>query len=353
MKVLFIEGDMSRRGGTERMTSMLSNLLSDTHDIYVMSLHFRNGEIAFPLNEKVHHYILYQENVSHSMLGMIHRLRKFICQHQIERVINVDTGMGIYGVLSAVGTGAKVVTWEHSNFYNNWGSQIFPYLRWFAVKFSNAFVVLTEKDRSNYIAHIKTKTPIEVIPNPVEHRQPCYDIDSKMILSAGMLVPIKGYDTAIEVAKKVFSKRSDWKWVICGEGPEREHLEDLILEAGLEHNVFLPGNTDNMEEIYQRAAIFVMTSKMEGLPMVLLEAKSWGIPIVSFDIMTGPSDIVQDGKNGFLIAIEDVDAMSDKILQLISERDLRKQFSDKSRLELEKFSLERVEERWETVLTSL
>ena len=353
MNILFLEGDMSRRGGTERMTSILSNLLVNTHRVHVMSLHFQGEEIAFPLNPKVAHHVLRCLNDGSNILKAVRELRKFNRVHGIDCIINVDTGMGIYGILAVVGSKTKVITWEHSNFFNNWGSSKFPYLRRFAAKFSDAFVVLTEKDKRNYVDHIRTKVPIVVIPNPVEMHESHYDLNSKTILSAGMLVPIKGYDAAIQVAKKVFSQNPDWKWVICGEGPEREHLEKLILQEGLENNVFLPGNVENMGEMYRNASMFVMTSKMEGLPMVLLEAKSWGIPIVSFDIMTGPSDIVQDGKNGFLIEPEDVDTMADKILQLISERELRKQFSDQSRLELGKFSLERVEERWETVLTSL
>ena len=353
MNILFLEGDMSRRGGTERMTSILSNLLVNTHRVHVMSLHFQGEEIAFPLNPKVAHQVLRCLNGSSSLLKVVRELRKFVHVHGIDCIINVDTGMGIYGILAAVGSKTKVITWEHSNFFNNWGSSKFPYLRRFAAKFSDAFVVLTEKDKRNYVDRIRTKVPIVVIPNPVEIHESHYDLNSKTILSAGMLVPIKGFDIATQVAKKVFSQRPDWKWVICGEGPEREHLEKLILQEGLANNVFLPGNVVDMSDEYQHAAMFVLTSKMEGLPMVLLEAKSWGIPIVSFDIMTGPSDIIRDGENGFLVEPENVDVMVKKMLQLISDEELRRSFADKSNLDLDKFSVERVKEQWETVLKNL
>lgn len=353
MNILFLEGDMSRRGGTERMTSILSNLLVNTHRVHVMSLHFQGEEIAFPLNPKVAHHVLRCLNGGSNILKAVRELRKFIHVHGIDCIINVDTGMGIYGILAVVGSKTKVITWEHSNFFNNWGSSKFPYLRRFAAKFSDAFVVLTEKDKRNYVDHIRTKVPIVVIPNPVEIHESHYDLNSKTILSAGMLVPIKGFDIATQVAKKVFSQRPDWKWVICGEGPEREHLEKLILQEGLANNVFLPGNVVDMSDEYQHAAMFVLTSKMEGLPMVLLEAKSWGIPIVSFDIMTGPSDIIRDGENGFLVEPENVDVMVKKMLQLISDEELRRSFADKSNLDLDKFSVERVKEQWETVLKNL
>lgn len=340
---------MSRCGGTERMTSILANLLVSKHKVYVISLRFEGEKVAFPLEPQVAHHVL-QYKKKRTILGAVGELRKFIRSHRIDRVINVDTGLGIYGILSTVGMKTKTITWEHSNFFNNWGSSKFRYLRWFAAKFSDAFVVLTEKDKENYLAHIKTRTPIVVIPNPMKSHYAHYDINSKILLSAGMLVPIKGYDTAIQAAKKVFAKKPDWKWIICGEGPERGTLERLIREEGLENHVLLPGNVSNMDEMYQKAAIFVMTSRMEGLPMVLLEAKSWGVPIVSFDIMTGPSDIVQHGINGFLVEPNHIEKLAAAILELMESDQLRERFSKDSKIDIDKFRIETIVQKWEDIL---
>lgn len=339
---------MSRCGGTERMTSILANLLVNTHKVYVISLRFEGKKVAFPLDAQVTHYVLHSQK--RNIFSMIRELRKFIRVQRIDCVINVDTGMGMYGILSTVGMKTRTITWEHSNFYNDWGSSKFRYLRWFAAKFSDAFVVLTEKDKENYITHIRTKTPIVVIPNPIEIHEAHYDTNSKILLSAGMLVPIKGYDTAIRTAKKVFAKSPDWKWIICGEGPERENLERLIREEELENYIILPGNVDNMDEMYQKAAMFVMTSRMEGLPMVLLEAKSWRLPIVSFDIMTGPSDIVQHGINGFLIEPDNIEKLAEAISELIESRQLRERFSQNSKIDIDKFRIETIVQKWEEVL---
>lgn len=340
---------MSRCGGTERMTSILANLLVDKHKVYVISLRFEGEKIAFPLDLQVTHHVLPHKK-NQTIFGAVGELRKFIRIHSIDCVINVDTGMGIYGILSTVGMKTRTITWEHSNFFNNWGSSKFRYLRWFAAKFSDAFVVLTEKDKENYLTHIRTRTPIVVIPNPMASHDPHYDVNSKMLLSAGMLVPIKGYDTAIQAAKKVFTKKPDWKWTICGEGPERETLERLIHEESLENHVLLPGNVSNMDEMYQKAAMFVMTSRMEGLPMVLLEAKSWGLPIVSFDIMTGPSDIVQHGINGFLVEPNYVEKLAEAILALMESDQLRERFSKDSKIDIDKFKIETIAQKWEEVL---
>ena len=192
-----------------------------------------------------------------------------------------------------------------------------------------------------------------MIPNPVNRHDFVYDIHSKTILSAGLLLPIKGYEKAIQVARKVFDVCPDWKWIICGEGPERNHLEQLIKENNLQEKMILKGTVQNMEEQYQMASMFVMTSQMEGLPMVLLEAKSWGLPLVSFDIMTGPSDIIQDGINGYLIEEGNIDEMAERIVELIKDDSKRKAFSKESQRDMDKFGMRGIINQWNELVNNL
>lgn len=353
MNILFLEGDMSRRGGTERMTALLANALCTENAVRVVSLQCRENTVFFPLAEPVSHCTLTPMHGKPGILRRIREIRRLIRRDKIDCVINVDIGMSIYGIPAAWGTKAKVVTWEHGNYFNNWGSKWISYFRRFAAKRGDALVVLTERDRENYLSHIRTKKPIIVIPNPAQRHPFCYDSASKIILSAGLLLPIKGYDKAIRAAAKVLPQHPDWQWVICGEGPERERLEKRITEAGLQGQVLLPGTVRDMDGRYQHAALYVMSSEMEGLPMVLLEAKSWGLPIVSFDIMTGPSDIVRDGVNGYLVPPGDVDVLAARIGELIARSELRERFSQDSQLDMEKFDFESIVQKWQEVLNAL
>ena len=211
-------------------------------------------------------------------------------------------------------------------------------------------VVLTEQDRKNYLTNIPSKVPVYVIANPAEKHMFCYNTESKIILSAGLLLPIKGYDKAIQAAAKVLPKYPDWKWIICGNGPERKHLEELIGQNELQEQVLLYGTIKNMDEQYQKAAMFVMTSEMEGLPMVLLEAKSWGLPLISFDIMTGPSDIIRSGVNGYLVRANDVNDLAEHIEKLIQSKEKRMKFSLDSQLDMERFDFDEIIEKWRTIL---
>ena len=350
MIILFLEGDMSRKGGTERMTAVLANALCESNNVWVLSLQQREKSVFFKLDRRVQYEHLDPRGGRLDLLKQIAEVRQFIHKNHIDVVINVDIGTSIYGIPAAWGTKAKVITWEPGNYYNNWGSRWFPYFRRFAAKHSAALVVLTEKDKQNYEANPRSKKPIYVIPNPIDRHDYHYDSASKTILSAGLLLPIKGFDQAIQAAAKVLSKHPDWKWIICGEGPEREKLESLICDAHLENQLLLPGTVTDMEKQYQKAALYVMTSQMEGLPMVLLEAKSWGLPIVSYDIMTGPSDIVRDGVNGYLVEPNNVDALTKRLTELMDDSTLREEFSAQSQLDMERFDIAHIVKQWESVL---
>lgn len=350
MKICFLVSDLSWSGGTIKMTSLLSNALSHRHEVYILSLHQERDYCLFPLKKNVCHFVLTPTKGRLCILTQIKEIHQFIKQNHVDHVINVDTGMSLYGIPAAWGTKAKVITWEHANYFNNWGSRIFPYIRRFAARHSDAMVVLTGQDQQNYETHIPSKVPVYVIANPVQRHEIHYDAASRTILSAGALLPIKGYDRAIEVARRVLPGRSAWRWVICGEGPERERLEHLIQDAGLEGRMLLPGTVRDMEAQYRAAAMVVMTSHMEGLPMVLLEAKSHGLPLVSFDIMTGPREIIQNGVNGFLAAPSDVEDLVDKLACLMDSDTLRCQMSENAALGMEQFSETKILEEWEKLL---
>ena len=350
MRICFLEGDMSRSGGTERMTAWLANKLCKTHQVSILSLRQEKGQVFFPLDASVDYRLLPNFPGKLGIFKQIRWIHRYIKDNKIDRVINVDTGIGFYGILAAKGTGAKTVTWEHGNFYNNWGSRMFPYFRRYAARRSYAMVVLTQRDKQNYETNISRCVPVHVIPNPAQMGLNTFDPASRTILSVGHLLENKGYHRAVEMAAKLLPKHPDWQWVICGEGPERPRLEAMIKEAGLENQMKLPGLITDMAAVYEKAAMLVMTSDMEGLPMVLLEGKAHGLPLLSFDIMTGPADIIDDGINGYLVEPFDTAAMAQKIEELVENHSLRLKMSDHAAVGMEKFAEDTILNAWERVL---
>ena len=350
MNVCFLTGDITKSGGTERMAAWLANARCSSDRVHILSLRRDADAPFFHLNEAISCSVVHPYSGKLGIWKQIRWIRKYLKEHKIDRVINVDSGIGFYGILAAKGTGARVITWEHGNFYNNWGSRVFPYMRRYAAKKSDAVVVLTDKDRNDYLENIKGCAPVHTIANPAQMHEFTYDTNSKIILSVGHLLPNKGYLRVVEMAKKLLPSRPDWKWVICGEGPQRKELEAAVAEAGLQDRLLLPGVQKDMDAWYRSAAMLVLTSDMEGLPMTLLEAKSWGLPLVAFDIMTGPSDIIDHEKNGYLIQPFDLDAMADGIGKLMDDELARRVMSDRAHEGMEKFFAQRILAAWEDIL---
>jgi len=123
-------------------------------------------------------------------------------------------------------------------------------------------------------------------------------------------------------------------------------LRNELEAGGVLSQVHFKGNVKGTENIYPRHGMYVMTSRYEGLPLVLLEAKQYGLPIVSFNCPTGPSELILDGKNGYLVENYNVEQMSQLINKLIENKELRINFSKNSMLDTDKFSKEKIIQQW-------
>ena len=175
----------------------------------------------------------------------------------------------------------------------------------------------------------------------------------KSIITAGRLTWVKGIDLLEKLLPMILKKYPDWKWYVLGEGEERPRLEAVQKKYQLENQLILTGNVSNVSEYMQQASIYVMTSRSEGLPMVLLEAAQNGLPMVSFDIQTGPSEIIEDGKNGFLIPPFSIDRMREKVEYLIMNEEVRDAFSKNTSSIQKRFDADVITARWERLLDRL
>ena len=316
MRICFIGHFTS--GGTERATFLVANGLKEQHDIFLVNTCDRQP--SFYLKEGINMEYLPSGNIPKRVLALVRYLKK----RKIDILITVEALTGIVSVPAAMLTRCKHIVWEHANYFQNQGSRYIQKVRQIELKTADAYVVLTKKDLKNFQQHFLCKTTVEQIYNIADGRNSnVYDEDSKTIVSAGHIWKIKNFIVIPDLAKVVFEKHPDWKWIIYGNatGEEYEKILRKVQEYGLEQNIIFYGRCENMESEYQKAAMYVMTSLQEGLPMVLLEAKSNGLPLVSFDIETGPSEIIRDGENGFLVPPYDIECMEEKICRLIEDND--------------------------------
>ncbi|MBX9185763.1 MULTISPECIES: glycosyltransferase family 4 protein [Clostridium] len=360
LNICFLSGDMSRTGGTERVLSIIANELSkqkNKFNIHILSITNENNTSYFNLeNEIKNDRILKSKDVNFKKqyFQVVKGIRHYIKENNIDILIDVEVIASLFSIPATRFTKTKLISWEHFNFYEDNGSHLRIYARKLAARFSNCIITLTEHDKQNYLNNLDIKGKVEYIYNPIEEvdDMEC-NIKSKQIISVGRLTYQKGFDMLCDVAKVVLKDNKGWKWLILGDGEDKDKLRSKIKEYGLENKLILKGNVSNVEEYYKNSSLYVMTSRFEGLPMTLLEAKTYKLPIVSFNCLTGPSEIVKNNVNGYLINPENVEAMSNKLNILMNDENKIKEFSNNAQIDIEKFKLKPIIERWEKVLISL
>lgn len=351
-KICFFSGDITRSGGTERVSTVIANQLvkNKKFDICFLSLWENNDKLFYTLNDKIERYALFEKVTSGKrILTYVYRLRKFVKSNNIDVLIDIDGILDLYSIPALRGAKCKLISWEQFNYYYNPDGPYRKITRKWAAKKADAIVVLTDEDKQNYKKEVRIKGKIIRIYNPMESFEDNnvgYNLDSKLIISAGRLTAQKGFDMLVDVADIVLKRNPDWKWIVCGEGEERKALEEKIKKCGLEQKLILQGNVNNIEDYYRKSAMFVLTSRAEGFGLVLTEAKKEGLPCVSFRCPAGPSEIILDGINGYLLDCFDIEQMAEKINQLIENQDIRKKFSDNSMVGTEKFNIDKISEQW-------
>ncbi|WP_145505956.1 glycosyltransferase, partial [Yersinia alsatica] len=167
------------------------------------------------------------------------------------------------------------------------------------------------------------------------------------------LTNIKGFDLLLDIWAKIEEVNSDWELVIAGDGEDKKLLAKKINELNLKNVALLP-STPNVHDLYDQSAIYVMTSRFEGFPMVLLEAKASGLPIIAYDCDTGPSELIIDGEDGFLIPFADSDTFSDRLIKLMNDDNLREAMSLRSLVNSEKYQIEvTIGRKWKDLIDNI
>ena len=157
----------------------------------------------------------------------------------------------------------------------------------------------------------------------------------------------------LNIYKKIADRATGWTLDIIGDGPLRLALQQQVAQLGLAGQVLLLPPTDDMKALYARSSIVAMTSRYEGLPMVLLEAQACGLPIVAFACQCGPRDVIHDGEDGFLIEGRDEALFAQRLLRLMGDEELRRRMSDRAAAHSESFSEEHIMQQWEQLFTSI
>lgn len=335
MKIVFVITSLEGFGGTNRVATLLANGLVQSYETIILSKFCL--ENTYQLDSRVKD-IKFKDNDFKFIL----QCKQYIIENAPDKVI-IHTMSKLTPAFIMAGVKSKEIwSMEHISF--DFHSVLYKTFRKYFYKRIDKIITLTGNDAINYRSFHKDVNVI-ANANPLQILKKKADNQSKIVVSIGRLTYQKGYDLLISAWLLIEQEYPDWSLHIYGEGENRKKLEQLIKNKNL-NRVVLKGLTDDVQSVYDNADIYVMSSRFEGFGMVLIEAQSRGLPIVSFNCPSGPAEIIQNDINGYLVKSGDIRALAEKISYLISNKSTRDRFSDKALISAQSFQLERIISQW-------
>lgn len=347
-KLAFFCYDITESGGIERMISLISNGLMQgfKYEIVIISLR-KNDNIFFEINSSIKIYYL-----NCSLFKSIFLLRNIITSNSIQYLITVDTLLSYISIPASFGLGIKKIGWEHYSFNSSLINLKRKIGRFISILFFNKIVLLSERDRINWIKFFKNKNKIIVISNPSPFNPPITNNKSNYALAVGRLRYEKGFDRLLNIwSKAIDFIPSNSKLYIIGDGEEKKNLILQIDKLGLKDSVLIKDFTKNIEDYYRYSKVYCLTSRTEAMPMVLIEALSFSTPLIAMDCYTGPKEIIENGYNGYVVDESDYDDFSEKIISIFNLKpNDYSELSKNSYISSKKYSLDDVIILWNKLL---
>lgn len=373
MKIAYCIAGTRHSGGMERVLANKANyLVGQGYEVVIITTDQHGAPSFFPLDEKIKCYDLginYEENNGRSFFNkLIHypgkqwrhkkRLTELLKKEKPD--ITISMFCNDVSFMPHIKDGSKKILEIHFSKYKRiqYGRKGLWKLadRWLSrqdekwVRHFDKFVVLTEEDR-RYWGDLEN---ITVIPNARTFTpSQTADMENKKVIAVGRYTYQKGFERLIEAWRLIAPDFPDWRLEIVGDGEQQATLKEMTARYGIGNSVSLVPANNEIEKHYLSSSVYAMTSRYEGLPMVLLEAQAFGLPIISFNCKCGPSDIVDNGKNGFLVEEGNVPAFASQLRKVMADVELRKKMSWNALEASKKFSVEPVMSRWMQLFESL
>ena len=316
--------------------------------------------IAFDLvgRRQVHGAALSRPAMALRAVANLPNLRSVILQTRPDVVITFGDQINIVVLLCLLGSGCPVVISEHNDPRRHRLAPLWRILRRVTYARSERLVSVSAGVDAGFIWLPAQKR--DVIYNPVEvdgSEHPGTTLPAglrarRFLVAMGRLTTQKGFDILLKAASKVLPDAPGWSLAILGQGEDQASLTARASDLGLAERVVFPGAIANPFPVLRQAAFFVLSSRWEGFPMVLLEALACGLPVVSFDCPSGPSEVVEHGANGLLVPAGDVNQLAVAMRLMIDDEAMRGRMHDRASESVRRFSLDTIVTQWEEKVLS-
>jgi len=350
-------------GGAARVAAYLSEAWADMgRSVTILTSDDGTRPALYRLHPAVVHRPLGLQSVSRnavealwSNLSRLYRLRRAIRESRPDLLVSFLDGNNVMCLLATRGMRRiPIIISERTDPHGRSIGAAWERLRRLTYPWADCLVTQTRHAMTYFSPQVQSKGL--VVPNPVllpaggSAEIPPEPRQRRAIVTMGRLNRVKGHDMLIEAFARIEKDFPEWEVWIHGEGQERATLSARIQELGLEHRVHLPGNTTEVGAKLREGDLFVLSSRVEGFPNALAEAMACGLPVISFDCPSGPSELIRNEVDGLLIPPSDIDGLSSAMNRLMGNAEERARFAARAPEVLERFSLERVLGLWETAI---
>jgi glycosyltransferase involved in cell wall biosynthesis len=348
-------------GGAERVMARLANGLAERgHGVWLVTLADVHADF-YPVASSVTRVGLGLINKSESStqalgsnLGRVCALRRFVRATQPQAVVSFMTTTNVLTLLACMGLGARVVVSERIDPWSHREHRLWAALR--ALTYRRADVIVTQTgDAASWFRRRFAARNIVVIPNPAPDGSLVERVSmplprSPYLLAAGRLERQKGHDLLIRAFASMAREHAHLQLAIAGEGSQAQSLSDLCKKLQLGDRVVFLGQVRDLAAVMRGAEAFVLSSRYEGFPNVLLEALANNVPIVATDCPGGPREILRNGEFGLLVPCDDPAALASALRRVVTDTSLRTRLGELAPTALERYEFGTVLASWESQL---
>lgn len=375
-KIVYCTPSLYMAGGLERVLTTKANFFADVlnYDVYIVITDGKGKTPYYQLSSKIH---LVQFDINFEQLWnrnfifktILYIQKQIIFKYKLTRLLNNITPDFTISLLrreinfiTKIKDGSIKIGELHvnRNNYRNFeegNSNIFKRIFsriWMKdlskkLKELDKLVVLTNEDKINW----SELDNVVVINNPLDNKsEKVSSLNSKRVIAVGRYVYQKGFDLLLQSWAIVLKKHSDWHLYIYGYG-EKDFYIDYAKKMGIIDNCHFNSAVNDINEEYVKSSVFAFSSRFEGFGMALIEAMSCGLPCVSFDCPCGPKDIIENGKNGFLVKSFNIEDYAEKLNILIENENIRKEIGNEALLSSGRYTIDEIGNTWKLLFDEL
>ena len=356
VRIVFVLAGLGA-GGAEKVVNLLAHHRDRCGDkVHVIAVNAADDSSFFPYADSIEVDALAQAprllKVGATAFRLV-ELNRRLAAIKPDLIISFLTKVNVITGLAAIGLNAPTIMSERNNFK---AQSMSPFWRWIAphtARRAIGLVMQTEDARNSLPQHLRERAA--VIPNPIvvpatgkhgSHSRPA------RFVAVGRLDKQKGFDMLLTAFAAVAEKMPEASLVIHGEGPERSVLEQQAIALGISDRVELPGVTESPGDWVSPGDVFVLSSRFEGFPNVLLEALMGGMATVAFDCPWGPGEILENGETGLLVPEQNLDALSAAMMRVATDQDLKQRLVFSGQASVKRYSAPVIAAQWDAIIAS-